>query len=467
MNTQAASRANPLGTEKIGKLILKYSVPAIISMVVNALYNIVDQIVIGQGVGMLGNAATNVAFPLTTISTALALLIGIGSASNFNLRQGEGKSEEAMHFAGGGYLLSITLGAILGLVAFIFLDPMLLAFGATENVMPYAQPYTAIICLGLPFMVFATVASHLIRADGSPKYAMGCVLAGAIFNVVFDPIFMFVFDMGIEGVAWATTFGQILSSAIAFAYLFRYKNASFKKEHFRLKGRLIKSTFALGSAACFNQLAITVVQIALNNVLTYYGAMSIYGSDIPLAAVGVLSKVNILYISIVIGVAQGCQPINGYNYGAKNFARVKQTYKTAAIAVLTIGVISFILFQIFPRQITAIFGTGSEEYFRFAERYFRIFMFATFINGIQPLTANFFTSIGKAHKGIFISLTRQILFLLPLVLILPIFLGIDGVMYSGPIADGIASVVAILFIYREMKEMTRLQQALGNPPAPA
>ncbi|HBU13007.1 MAG TPA: MATE family efflux transporter, partial [Clostridiales bacterium] len=383
--------ANPLGTEKISKLIVRFSVPAIISMLVNALYNIVDQIVIGRGIGILGNAATNVAFPLTTICTALALLVGIGSASNFSLRQGEGNVQKAMHFVGGGLLLSAVLGFLLGLIAFLFLDNMLYAFGATGNVFPYAHEYTGIICLGIPFLIFSTVASHLIRADGSPKYAMAIMLAGAIFNVIFDPVFMFAMDMGIAGVAWATTLGQMLSSAIAFFYLFRYKSAPLKREYFRIKGRLVKTTFALGSASCFNQLAMTAVQIAMNNVLTYYGALSIYGGDIPLAAVGVISKINILFLSLVIGVAQGCQPIHGFNYGAKNYARVKKAYKTAAVSVLIMGVCAFVCFQAFPRQITAVFGTGSEEYFRFAERYFRIFMFVTFLNGLQPITANFFT----------------------------------------------------------------------------
>ncbi len=450
-------KENPLGTEKISKLIAKFSVPAIIGLIVNALYNIVDQVFIGQGIGMLGNAATNVAFPLTTICMSIGLLLGVGSASNFNLRQGEGKKLEAVRYAGNGLMLSVVMGTALGIIAFAFLEDILYAFGATVPVMPYAVPYTAIICLGVPFLIFSTVASNLIRADGSPKYAMMCILSGAIFNVIFDPVFMFTLDMGIEGIAWATTIGQMLSSGIAVIYLVRFKARRLEKDDLRLDGMHMKHIFALGSASCFNQLAMMIVQVALNNVLAYYGALSVYDSEIPLAAVGVISKINVLFLSFVIGTAQGCQPINGYNYGAKKYARVRQTYKGAAITVLIIGLVAFLCFQLFPRQITSIFGEGSELYFYFAEEYFRIYMMMTIVNGIQPVTANFFTSIGKAQKGVFISLTRQLIFLLPLILILPAILGIDGVMYAGPIADGVSALLCVLFIRKEMKELKRLE----------
>lgn len=456
--------ANPLGTEPVGKLILKFSIPSVISMLVNALYNIVDQIFIGQGIGMPGNAATNVAFPLTTICTALALLIGIGSASNFNLRLGEGEKEQAGHFAGNGISLSILFGTVLMVVVLAFLQPLLVAFGATELVLPYAEEYTGIVAIGIPFLVFFTAVGHLIRADGSPRYAMACMLSGAIFNIIFDPIFMFVLDMGIAGIAWATTLGQILSSVIAIYYFARkFTSAPLGRRQLKIQGRCLKRIASLGSAACFNQLAMTVVQIVMNNVMTYYGAQSVYGSEIPLAVVGVISKVNILFLSFAIGIAQGCQPINGFNYGAKKYDRVKETYKKSAISILVIGLAAFLCFQIFPRQITAIFGTGSEAYFLFAEKYLRIFMMMTVVNGLQPITANFFTSIGKSKKGIFISLTRQLLFLLPLVLILPMFVGIDGVMYAGPIADGVSVALAILFITREMKELTQKQRELQAP----
>ncbi len=455
------SGQSALGTEKIGKLIARFSVPAIISMLVTSLYNIVDQIFIGQGVGMLGNAATNVVFPLVTITLAVALLIGIGSASNFNLKMGAGAKEEAGHFIGNGIVLILIFGVGIMAASLVFLKPMLLAFGATEPVMPYAVAYGSIIAVGSPFIMFATTASHMIRADGNPKYAMICVVSGAIFNVIFDPIFIFGLNMGMEGAAWATILGQMLSAALAAVYfLKRFQSAPLGKKQLRLRGKYLPKIFSLGSASCFNQLSMMVVQVVMNNVVTYYGALSSYGSEIPLAVVGILSKVNILFIGFAIGIAQGCQPINGFNYGAKQYDRVKETYKKAAIIVLIIGLVFFLCFQLFPHQITGIFGEGSAEYFSFAERYMRIFMMMTLLNGLQPVTANFFTSIGKAKKGIFISLTRQIIFLIPLILILPMVMGIDGVVYAGPIADAASVALCVIFILREMKELTAKQREM-------
>ena len=444
---------NPLATDNVGKLIFKFATPSIISFLVSALYNIVDQIFIGQGVGMLGNAATNIAFPLNTICTALALLLGIGGASNFNLRMGQKKEEEAAYIVGNSVISMVISGVTLSLLVIIFLNPLLHLFGATKDIMPYALTYTRITSFGIPFLIFSIGCSNLIRSDGSPTYAMLSTLSGAILNTILDPIFIFVFDLGMAGAAYATVIGQILSSIIVARYLFKFKSVKLSRNNFKLRKKLVLAISALGAAACFNQLAMMVVQITMNNILTYYGALSHYGSEIPLASVGVISKVNIVYLAFTLGISQGCQPIVGFNYGAENYDRVKKTYKTAAIAVTLISIVAFLCFQIFPRQIISIFGQGDENYFEFAQRYFRIFMFMTFVNGIQPLTSNFFTSIGKSQKGIILSLTRQIIFLLPLVIILPKFLGIDGVMYAGPIADSIAFITAGILIYKEMRCM--------------
>lgn len=444
---------NPLATDNVGKLIFKFATPSIISFLVSALYNIVDQIFIGQGVGMLGNAATNIAFPLNTICTALALLLGIGGASNFNLRMGQKKEEEAAYIVGNSVISMIISGVTLSLLVIIFLNPLLHLFGATKDIMPYALTYTRITSFGIPFLIFSIGCSNLIRSDGSPTYAMLSTLSGAILNTILDPIFIFVFDLGMAGAAYATVIGQILSSLIVARYLFKFKSVKLSRNNFKLRKKLVLAISALGAAACFNQLAMMVVQITMNNTLTYYGALSHYGSEIPLASVGVISKVNIVYMAFTLGISQGCQPIVGFNYGAQNYDRVKKTYKTAAIAVTLISIVAFLCFQIFPRQIISIFGQGDENYFEFAQRYFRIFMFMTIVNGIQPLTSNFFTSIGKSQKGIILSLTRQIIFLLPLVIILPKFLGIDGVMYAGPIADSIAFITAGILIYKEMRCM--------------
>lgn len=444
---------NPLATNNIGKLMIKFAIPSIISFLVSGLYNIVDQIFIGQGVGMLGNAATNVSFPLTTISTAIALLLGIGSASNFNLEMGRGNNDKAARIAGCGISLTVFFGIALCIVVTIFLRPLMLAFGATEKVLPYSLTYTGIVAFGFPLLIFSTACSQLIRADGSPTYSMICVSSGAILNTILDPIFIFKFNMGIAGAALATVIGQFVSAVLVFRYIFNFKSIKMSKSYFKPSVVYSKHIFSLGIAACFNQLAMTAVQITLNNTLTYYGAMSRYGSDIPLACVGVISKVNILYMAFVLGISQGSQPINGFNYGAGIYSRVKKTYKLAVLVVTIFSIAAFFMFQFFPREIVSIFGNGSEEYFIFAERYFKIFMMLIIVNGIQPVTANFFTSIGKAKLGMFISLTRQILFLLPLIILLPMFFGIDGVMYAGPIADGAAAIVGTTLAARELKNM--------------
>ena len=442
-----------LGTENIGKLIIKFAVPAVLSMLVNALYNIADQIFIGQSVGMLGNAATNVAFPLTTIATSIALLLGIGTASNFNLEMGKGNNERAEHIACNGLSYLMISGVVLFLISLIFLKPLIVFFGATEQVIPYAYTYTGITVLGMPFFIFNVGGSHIIRADGSPKYAMASTITGALINVVLDYIFIFKFNMGIAGAAWATIIGQFISSLLTFRYLYRFKSIKISLTKMKPKLTYLKVIASLGMASCFNQLAMTVVQITLNNTLRFYGESSIYGSDIPLACVGVISKVNILFLAFAIGIAQGCQPIIGFNYGAKNFNRVKETYFKAITTITCISIAAFLCFQFYPRQIVGVFGSGSETYFEFAEKYFKIYMFMTFANGIQPVTANFFTSIGKAKKGIFISMTRQIIFLLPLILIIPRFLGIEGVMYAGPMADFAAAILSSVLVIKEMTLM--------------
>lgn len=452
-------RGSPiLGTETIGKLIWRFSIPAIISGLISAAYNIVDQIFIGQGIGDLGMAATNVAFPLVTISTALALLFGVGGASNFNLSMGRGNSEEASKIAGNALSWMVLSGAAVGLIAIIFLRPLLFVFGATESIMPYAEPYTLITNIGIPFLVFSTGAANLIRADGSPTFSMMVTLSGAVFNLIFDPIFLFVFGMGIEGIALATLLGQVLSTTVALYYLLRhFKTVPIRKEHLRIQPQITKLICALGAAACFNQLAMTVVQIVKSNTLRHYGALSVYGSEIPLAAVGAVSKVLVVFMAVILGIAQGCQPIISFNYGAKKYGRVKETYKRSLLYTSLVSVIAFLCLQLFPRQILSIFGSDSEQFYEFAVKYMRIFMLMTFINGIQPVTSNFFTSIGKANLGFWMSLTRQILLLVPLLLILPIFYGVDGVMWSGPFSDGVAAVLAIIFAVREIKKMDGLE----------
>lgn len=442
---------NPLGYEKISKLLKKYAVPSIIAMLVSALYNIVDQIFIGQGVGVLGNAATNIAFPLSTICIALGLLFGIGGSTRFSLELGAAKEDHAAKAVGNAISLLALSGVILCVVVVIFLKPLLIFFGATSDILDYAMTYTRITAFGMPLLIFSNGLGSIIRADGSPKYSMFSMLTGAIINTILDPLFIFGLHMGIAGAALATIIGQFISCLFSLYYIKNFQHIRLTKSDMHLDLSYVKSIAALGAANCFNQLAMTIVQIVMNNTLKYYGGLSIYGAEIPLACAGIIAKVNMIFMSFIIGISQGTQPIIGFNYGAKNYRRVQDTYKLAVTIATVISVISFAVFQLFPRQIISVFGEGSEEYFIFSERYFHIFLFFTFLNGIQPVTSNFFTSIGKSIKGVFLSLTRQIIFLLPLLVALPMIMGIDGVMYAGPVADGAAFLLAVIFIVKEMR----------------
>ena len=450
---------NPLGSEPVSTLLRRFAVPSVIAMLVSALYNMGDQLFIGHSIGVLGNAATNVAFPLSMVCTSIGLLCGIGGAANFNLCMGRREPEHAKSYVGSAISMLAILGVILCVAVQLFLRPMMLLFGATPDVIDYACTYTRITSIGFPFLIVTIGGSNLIRADGSPKFSMLCNLVGAIVNTILDPLFIFVFHMGMAGAALATITGQILSFALVVFYLRGFKTLPLSLSDLKPNMACWARIAALGATPAFNQVAMMVVQIVMNNTLTYYGSNSVYGSDIPLACAGIISKVNMLFFSFVIGISQGLQPIVSFNFGAQKYDRVKDAYKKAVFAATAISIVAFLCFQLFPRQIIGIFGSGSEEYLHFAERYFRIFLFFTFLNGIQPVSSNFFTSIGAPKKGIFLSLTRQIIFLLPLLLIFPYLFGIDGVMYTAPIADLAAASVSIVMVVREFKIMAELQKA--------
>ena len=444
---------NPLKTEKISQLLRNFAIPSIIAMLVSALYNIVDQVFIGQSIGELVNAATNVSFPLTTICIAISLLFGIGGASAFNLTMGRGDSKRAIHYIGNAAAMLVSCGIILCIVTHLFLTPMLQFFGAPDNVLGYAKTYTNITSFGFPFLILATGSGHLIRADGSPRFSMACNLTGAIINTILDPLFIFGFHWGMAGAAFATIIGQFVSGAMAIHYLCHYKTVRLERKHLRPQWQYIRWVMSLGAASCFNQIAMTIVQIALNKSLTYYGALSVYGESIPLACAGIITKVNQIFFSVIIGLSQSIQPIASFNYGARQYPRVRQVYYLAIRVGFVISILSFAVFQLFPRQIISLFGSGDALYYQFAVSYFRIYFFCTFVNCLQPISSTFFTAIGKPKKGMFLSMTRQILFLLPLILILPLFFGMDGILFSGPIADGIAAVVAIVMMRMEMRDM--------------
>ncbi len=454
---QGLNKENPLGYKSIPALLRSFAIPSIIAMLVSSLYNIVDQVFIGQGVGYLGNAATNVSYPLSTICLAIALLIGIGSASRFSLYLGAGEKDKAARVIGNGIMMMIVFGVLYAVLVEIFMRPLLSAFGATSEIMPYADTYSRIIALGMPFLIITNGMSNFARADGSPRYSMVCMLIGAIINTILDPIFIFVFQWGVAGAAWATIIGQFFSFLFAIMYIRRFKQIKLKRSDIHLSLKESIQTASLGMSNSLNQVAITFVQIVLNNSLTYYGASSVYGQEIPLAACGIVMKTNAILLAVIIGLSQGSQPIIGFNYGARQYSRVRKTYKLAITCNLVVSAVGFILFQFFPRQIISLFGSGEEAYFEFSIYFMRTFLFMVIVNGVQLLSSNFFSAIGKPVKGLLLSMTRQVIFLIPLVLILPLFLGLDGILYAGPIADGAAFLVTVVMIAREMKKIKEME----------
>lgn len=457
---------NPLGYEKISKLLRGFAIPSITATLVSSLYNIVDQVFIGQGVGYLGNAATNVSYPLSTICLAISLLLGIGSASRFSIYLGKNDPERAARLVGNGIVLMAGAGVLYLLLGEIFLVPLLRVFGATGEIMPFAREYSGTVLLGMPFLILTNGISNLIRADGSPRYSMLCMVAGAIVNTILDPVFIFVLDWGVFGAALATILGQLLSFALALRYLWHFRTVELTRACFHLELRDNLRTLYMGVSSCINQIAITLVQIVLNNSLTYYGALSIYGKEIPLAACGIVMKTNAILLSIIVGISQGVQPIIGYNFGAGKYDRVRQAYLLAIRWNFIVSAVGFCLFQFFPADIISLFGDGEPLYFEFAILFMRTFLFMVLVNGVQLLSSNFFTAIGKALKGLLLSLTRQVFFLIPLIFLLPLHFGIFGVLLAGPIADFIAFVVSIIFVFREFKVLTSQQREANSAAKP-
>lgn len=448
---------NPLGSKPLPQLLRSFAVPSILAMLVSSLYNIVDQIFIGQGVGYLGNAATNVAYPLTTICLSIALLIGVGSAARFNLSLGAGETEAARRAVGSAVTMMLTLGILYAVLIELFIVPLLQAFGATPDVLPYALDYTRITALGMPLLIAINGMSNLARADGRPTYSMLCMLLGAVINTILDPIFIFVCRWGVAGAAWATVIGQAASFVMAIAYLKRFRNIQLTAADFGFHWAEWRRIAALGMSNSFNQLAMTVVQIVLNNSLKYYGALSIYGSEIPLAASGIIIKVNAILTSVIVGISQGSQPIISFNYGAGQYSRVRGIYRLEIQLSLMISAVGFVAFQFFPRQIVSLFGTGDQLYFEFAVRFMRCYLLMVIVNCVQLLSSNFFAAIGKPVRGVLLSLTRQVFFLVPLILILPLFFGLDGILYAAPIADFIAFVTSAAVMRRELRGLKKME----------
>ena len=448
-------KESPMGTKSIPKLLLSLAIPAIIANLVNSLYNIVDQIFIGHGIGYLGNAATSVAFPLTTICMAIGLMVGLGASANFNLEIGRKNPEKAKMIVGTAVTLLVISGLVIMTVTNIFLKDLLYLFGATELTIDYAVEYTRITSFGIPFLLFSTGFNPIIRADGSPIYSMLSVLTGAILNTILDPVFIFVCGWGMAGAALATLISQILSAVMCALYFIWFRNVRVKIKDFIPKLNIANIIASVGISSFIFQISTMVIQIVSNNMLKKYGADSIYGSDIPIAIAGITSKISLIFLAVVIGIIQGAQPIFGYNYGAKNYKRVRDTLKLAIISSFIFSLFAFALFMFAPRPLISLFGEGSELYFDFGTKYLRVFLFFTFLNGIQIASTTFFQAIGKAVKGAILSLIKQVIFLLPLLVILPIFMGVDGVMFAAPISDFIAFISASIMLFFELKHMPK------------
>lgn len=458
MEATASQTKSPFSTEPVGRLIAKFAIPCVISLLVNSLYNIVDQIFIGWGVGYLGNGATNVVFPITIVALSLSLMIGDGGAAYLSLKLGEGDVESARKGVGNAIALVTIVSILLTAVFLLFIDPILTLFGATDTLRPFALEYGTVIGMGLPFMMIPAALNSIIRADGGPKYAMFSMVLGAIINTVFDPIFIFVFHMGVRGAAIATVMGQVASFVVSVVYMPRFKTLRLNLSAFRLRRRTCLNVTAFGISSFITQFAITIVMTLTNNLLAVYGAASVYGAEIPLTATGIVMKVNQILISILVGIAVGAQPIIGYNYGARDYKRVKIALDIALLASEIVAIAVFLIFQFAPMSVVSLFGSEEGLYNEFAVKAFRIFLMLCPLTGFQTVVAVYLQAVGKPVKSAILSLARQIIFFIPAALILPMFLGVVGVLWTGPVADGLAFLLSLGLLIYERKQLKQVSE---------
>lgn len=447
-----------LGRDKINKLLISFAIPCVISMLINSVYNIVDQIFIGKGVGTLGNAATNVIFPLVILANAIAGLIGNGAAANLSLKLGEKKETEARASIGSSITLTFIVSILFAVLAYIFLPKLVYMFGCTENVYEYAISYGKIILVGAPFMIIYSVLSSIIRADGNPKYSMIMLVVGAIINIVLDPVFIFGFNMGVFGGGLATVIGQVISFIIALCYLPKIKSVKLEREDFRINNSVLR-TLSLGLSSFITQATILVLFVFMNNMMTRFGALSKYGSDIPLSVYGVISKINSLYISFVLGVSIGAQPIIGFNYGAGNLERVKETLRKVLTINFVVGIIFNLIFILFPEQIAGIFISSEDIsyalFMEFAKLMCHSFLLVCALNAMEMTTSIVVQSLGNVVKATAVSFIRQIILFIPLALLLSMGfnLGLNGILYAGCLADGLTFVIASIIFIGEYKKL--------------
>ncbi len=447
---------NPLETEKITTLLRKFALPSVVAMLVSALYNIVDQIFIGNFVSPVGNAATGVAFPLTTICIAISVLAGVGGASRFSIELGKGDRDEAGKCIGNALFLATILGIVYSVLAFVFCEELLKLFGGSGETLDLAYEYSRVVIIGMPFLILTNVTSNFIRADGSPDFSMMCMVVGAVINIGLDALFVcdWGFSWGMEGAAGATVISQIVSFIIAIWYYRKFKTIEINNSFFRIDVKRMIMIASLGMSNCINQVAICVVQIVLNGQLDKYAQLELAQDDtyIPIAVFAVVMKVNSILISVFIGMAQGMQPIAGYNYGSRRLDRSKTVCILASAICAAVALVGTLCFQLIPEYIIAIFGSGNELYIEFAVKTMRIYLSMITFGGIQMTIANYFSAIGKPTKGVILSLTRQILIIVPLLFILPRYLGLHGILYAAPITDFATFLLALVLILREFSD---------------
>lgn len=454
MEVYAKEYEHLMKNEKMGKLIMRFALPCIIAMVVNALYLTIDQIFIGQGVGYVGNAATNVALPFDVLALGISILIGGGAAAFFSIKLGERDTVEAAQTVGNALSLFIISGLFFMVIGYVFMKNLLWAFGATTDNFQYAYDYMKISLIGIPFLMIASGFSSIIIADGSPQYSMISICSGAVMNLILDPVFIFVFHMGVKGAAIATVIGEMASFLVCISYITRFKTFKFEKKLLKMKFDIIKNIIFFGLSGFIIHIAVTILVVTSNNMLTKYGAESIYGSDIPLSSMGIVMKVNEILLGVLIGISTGGQPILGYNYGAKNNERVKETYLMLVKLSTIASACAFIIFQFFPQYIIDLFGQNNELYNDFALKSFRIFLMLCIFSGFEIITSSFFQSIGHPIKSIILTLCKQTIFIIPLIIILPRYFGVMGVLYAGPIAEALSTSVVFGFAVYEIKKLS-------------
>lgn len=446
---------NPLGVRPIKRLLFSFSIPAIISCLVNSVYNIVDQIFIGQGVGYLGNAATTIAFPLMTIIMAFATLIGSGGSAYAALRLGEGRKREALLTLNNLLVIAIGLGILLAATGLIFLKPILTLFGATETTMPYAIDYTSIVLMGVPFSVISIALSNMARTDGHPRMSMYGILIGAALNTVLDPIYIFVLDWGVKGAAIATITAQFVSTVVLCYYFLRKGNMRFTRRYMKPVGRVWYKIFSLGISSGITSLVACIMQVVMNNSLVYYGNQTEITGDVALSAMGIVMKIAMILASVCIGFGIGAQPILGFNLGAKKYARVRHTYLLAVSIATGSILIGWAVCQLAPHLVLSLFGKENQTFTDFAVRCLRIYLGGIFCAGFQIVSTNYFQATGQPLKASLLSMLRQLILLIPLLLILPLFFGLNGLLYAGPCADIGSAVIVALFILPEMRKLNR------------